>query len=163
MSQEPVQDMSALATELLVLMPQIVRRLNADVPLEGEASEGGADLHDIAELRATPGQLSLLRILVERDRCMMQELAEQLAVTPSTVTAMVKRLLAQGYVERARDDVDWRAVWITLTARGRQVFAAYNRIQLESLRKRLEQLSEDDRQKLASALTALRHLIGVDA
>ena len=46
----------------------------------------------------------------------MQDLASQMAVTPATVTMMVKRLLAQGYVERERDEGDWRLVWVRPTS-----------------------------------------------
>jgi DNA-binding MarR family transcriptional regulator len=118
-------------------------------------------LREVSELRATPGQLSLLRILIEHDRCTMQELAEHLAVAPSTVTAMVKRLLASGYVERARDDVDWRTVWVKPTVQGREVFALFNQLRVASLRRRLQLLSQSERDGLISALPALRHLIEV--
>ena len=87
-------DIAALASALLNVAPKVLRRINADVPLTDEDVEDIPGLHDVSELRATPGQLSLLQILVERERCTMNELAEHLAVAPSTVTAMVKRLLA---------------------------------------------------------------------
>lgn len=147
-----------LALALLDIVPELLRRLRADVPIDNEAA---ADLRAVSELRATPGQLTLLRILVKHKRCMMQKIAEYLAVAPSTVTAMVKRLLAQGYIERSRDDADWRTVWVKPTEQGRQAVAAYDQIRLESLQHRLMQLSEAERQSLAAALPALQHLIEV--
>ncbi len=151
-----------LAQSLLEVAPQLVRRLNADVPLDNRIAEGNEDLqHALSEIRATPGQLSLLRVLVERKQCTMQELAEQLAVTPSTVTAMVKRLLANGYVERSRDDVDWRTVWVKASVLGLQVMTTYDTAQRTSLSLRLAQLSDDERGSIADALPALRHLIDV--
>ncbi len=153
------QQDTELATALLDIAPKLLRRLRADVPLDDGSSN--ADLREVSELRATPGQLSLLQILVEQNRCTMQELAERLAVTPSTVTAMVKRLLASGYVERSRDDVDWRTVWVSPTERGRQAVATYNAARLRSLRHRLEQLSSAERASILDALSALRHLIEV--
>lgn len=159
MVQESAQDSAALAKAILDIFPRVVRRVNADIPREGELLEIYPDLRAISELQATPGQLTLLNILVEHERCMMQQLAECLAVTPSTVTAMVKRLLAQGYVERSRDDVDWRTVWITPTERGRQVAATYNHARQKYLQRRLARLSEDEHHQLMAALPALRHLI----
>src|SRR5436190_18554290 len=97
MTQGSVQDDVVLARTLLKVLPDLFRRVIADVPLEEESNQPHSGIKDISELRATPGQLSLLRVLVEHERCMMQDLAERLAVTPSTVTAMVKRLLVQGY------------------------------------------------------------------
>ncbi len=84
----------------------------------------------MVELRATPGQLTLLCVLVEHERCTMQELAEHLAVAPSTTTAMMKRLLAQGYVERSHDDVNWRTVWVKPTESGRQAVYVFHQARL---------------------------------
>jgi len=91
----------------------------------------------------------------------MQELAEYLAVAPSTVTAMVKRLLAQGYVERNRDNVDWRTVWVSPTERGYQAVMVFDHACSASLESRLQQLSNDERNSLIAALPALRHLVEV--
>ncbi len=133
--------------------------MQADVPLVCEASGGEPGLQEVTKLRATPGQLGLLRVLVEQERCTMQELAEHLGVAPSTVTAMVKRLLGQGYVERSRDDVDWRAVWVKPSERGRQVVAVFDRESLTSLQRRLHHLNDEERRSIEAALPALRHLI----
>ncbi len=158
----PIQQQLDLAQSLLEIAPKLVRRLNADVPLYNEAPEGNGDLQEaISELRATPGQLTLLRILVEHKQCSMQELADHLIVTPSTVTAMVKRLLASGYIERTRDDVDWRTVWVKPTSRGQQVVTTYDNARLASLHHRLAQLTAGEREHIAHALPALRHLIEV--
>src|SRR5436305_15067274 len=64
-------------------------------------------------LRATNGQ-----ILLTNQRCTMRELACELDVAAPTMTAMVKRLLTQGFVERVRDEQDWRMVWVLPTERG---------------------------------------------
>ena len=148
-----------LASALLQLVPKILSRLAADVPLDSDVAECDTAMREVAELRTTPGQLSLLRVLVEHKRCMMQELAEHLAVTPSTATAMVKRLPAQGYVERSRDDVDWRAVWVRPTERGQRAVEVFEQARLVSLQRRLDKLSEEERKRVKDALPALHHLI----
>ena len=163
MVQEPTQNEISLAEALLKIVPRLLRRLNADMPLEGEAkgTECAQGWRNMAELRATPGQLSLLDILVEHGRCTMQELAEHLAVTPPTATAMVKRLLAQGYVERAHDEADLRTVWVRPTETGRQAVSVFLHARLTSLESRLEHLSDEERATIVAALPALRHLIEV--
>jgi DNA-binding MarR family transcriptional regulator len=161
MTQSSVQNDVVLAGTLLDVLPNLLRRVLADVPLDEESNQLQSGIKDISELRATPGQLSLLRVLVEHERCMMQDLAEHLAVTPSTVTAMVKRLLAQGYVERSRDDVDWRAVWIKPTDRGRKVVAAFNEIRLAAMQKLLERLTAEERATITASLPALLHLVAL--
>lgn len=152
-------DIATLASVLLNIAPRLLRRINADIPLTSEDVEGVPGLHDVSELRATPGQLALLQILVEHQRCTMQELAEHLAVTPSTVTAMVKRLLLQGYIERSHDTVDWRTVWVYPTERGLLAVAVYERARCASLQQRLGRLSEEDRRAIAASLPALQHLM----
>jgi DNA-binding MarR family transcriptional regulator len=161
MMEKSAQQDIDLAASLLDVVPKILRRIGADVPLDDNSSDGNAGLREVSELRATPGQLSLLRILVDHERCMMQELAEHLAVAPSTVTAMIKRLLTQGYVERSRDDVDWRTVWVKPTEKGRHAVDVFDNARLASLRCRLAHLSEDERESILVALPALRHLVEV--
>src|SRR5947209_6284429 len=155
MVKEPVRQDSDVSIALLKIVPKLLRCMRADLPQEADP----AVWQDVSELRATPGQLSLLGVLVEHERCMMQELAEHLSVTPSTATAMVKRLLVQGYVERNRDDTDWRTVWVKPTEKGRSAVAVFDRARLASLQKRMERLSCEEQRALRAALPALRHLV----
>jgi len=161
MTQQLKQNNTNLAAALLDIAPRLLGRLRADVPLDTEASSVCPGWREVTELRATPGQLTLLGILVERKRCTMQELAEYLAVAPSTATAMVKRLLAQGYIERSRDEVDWRTVWVKPTESGRLAVSVFQQARLASLQRRLEQLSDTEHSALVAALPALQHLIEV--
>jgi DNA-binding MarR family transcriptional regulator len=162
MSEHLSQDTTALARALLDVLPVLLRRIHGDVPFECGVVEVTPGLREVSELRATPGQLSLLRVLIDHERCTMQELAEHLAVTPPTVTAMVKRLLTQGYVERNRDENDWRTVWVKPTERGYQVFAVFDQMRLASFCKRLEYLSVEEQTTLLAAIPVLRHLIEAD-
>src|SRR4051794_28895779 len=159
MVHEPVQQDTDVALGLLKVVPKLLQRISADLPLDADSPGAGPGWQDVSELRATPGQISLLRVLIEHERCTMQELAEHLAVTPSTVTAMVKRLLAQGYVERIRDEADWRAVWVKSTEKGHSAVAVFDRASLASLQSRMKRLSQEEYCALHAALPALRHLI----
>jgi len=158
MTQKSVQNDTLLAEAILDITPKLLRRIGADVPVDDESPNAGPEWHDVIELRATPGQLSLLRILADHGRCTMQELAEHLAVAPSTATAMVKRLLAQGYVERAHDEVNWRTVWVKPTEAGRKAVEVFYNAKLASLQCRLKKLSVEERENITAALPALLHL-----
>jgi DNA-binding MarR family transcriptional regulator len=103
----------------------------------------------------------MMSVLVEHGRCTMQQLAEYLAVAPSTATAMVKRLLIQGYIERSRDDADWRTVWVRPTEAGCQAVHVFQQARLASLNFRLKQLSQDERANIIAALPALYHLVEI--
>ena len=147
-----------LSAALLDVTPKLLRRLRPEMPPDG-ASPTDASWREVVTLRATPGQLTLLYTLVERERCTMQELAEELAVAPSTATAMVKRLVAQGYIERSRDDADWRTVWVQPTESGKLAVDVYQQARLRSLHCRLKHLSDEERAAIQAALPALYHLI----
>lgn len=153
-----VRHATELATALIDITPKLLRRLRADMPAEG-LSPADPDLREVVELRATPGQLTLLYTLVERERCSMQELAEELAVAPSTATAMVKRLLAQGYVERSRGDEDWRTVWVKPTEAGKHAVDVYQQARLRAVRFRLNCLNDEERASIQATLSALYHLV----
>jgi len=161
MIDESAQGQIDVAAGLLDITPTLLRRIAADVPLKDDGADDCPGWRDVTELRATPGQFSLLYVLVEHDRCTMQELAEHLAVAPSTATAMVKRLLVQGYIERSHDDVDWRTVWVKATEPGRQAVEIFRRARIASLQRRLEHLTDEERARIAAALPALHHLIEV--
>lgn len=153
---------AGLAAGLLEVLPRLLRRLRADLPQGPEGSDEEAVWQNLAELRAASGQVALLNILYRQGRATMQDIATQLTVTPATVTMMVKRMLAQGYVERRRDESDWRLVWVHLTEQGRRVTEYYQRERQASLQRRLAQLSDEERDQLQSALPALRRLIEVE-
>lgn len=57
--------------------------------------------------------------LWEQDDQTVKGLSENLFLEPSTMTPMLKRLEAMGYVRRERDKEDERSVRVSLTAAGR--------------------------------------------
>ncbi len=151
-----------IADELLDLLPRLLRQIRADLPREADSRQDMPQWRDISELRATTGQIRLLRILITQQRCTMQELADQLDVAAPTATAMVKRLLAQGFIERVRDEQDWRVVWISPTERGQHAVALYDQFRRASLQRRLAQLDSAELAQLRTALPVLRHIIEVE-
>ncbi len=150
----------AIADELLDLIPGLLQQIRVNIPPEATSEQ--PEWRDISELRATTGQFRLLRLLSKRQRCTMQELADLVGVAAPTATAMVKRLLNLGLVERVRDEHDWRVVWISPTERGLRTVALYDRFRRTNLQRRLAQLSPDELTRLNAALPVLHHLIEVE-
>jgi DNA-binding MarR family transcriptional regulator len=72
---------------------------------------------------------------------------------------MIKRLLAQGYIERSHDDLNWRTVWVSPTEPGRQAVYVFQQARLSSLRSRLDRLSEAECLSIMAALPALQLLV----
>lgn len=72
-------------------------------------------------LGVTYPQYVTLISLYEQDRQTVKALAANLFLEPSTMTPMLKRLEAAGYVLRTRSTEDERSVIITLTEAGRRL------------------------------------------
>jgi DNA-binding MarR family transcriptional regulator len=112
--------------------------------------EGGADL--------TLAQLSILLTLLDQGPIRMTELAAHERVRTPTTTVAIRRLEKLGLVKRSRDPSDLRAVLVDVTPRGlvqhREALAT-RRATLAAL---LRKLTDDERDTLAKALTALGRL-----
>jgi DNA-binding MarR family transcriptional regulator len=161
MIEHPSKNELDIADALLDLIPSLLQQIRADIPREAGSANVAPEWRDISELRATTGQIRLMRILVTHQRCMMQEIADQLDVAPPTVTAMIKRLLALGFVERVRDEQDWRVVWVSPTERGQRAVTLYDQFRRANLQRRLAHLDQEELARLSAALPVLHHLIEI--
>ncbi len=160
MAEDASSDDLDVVDSLFDIIPSLWRQIRAGIP--GEADAEQAEWRDISKLRATAGQVRLLRLVVMRQRCTMQDLAKELGVEPPTVTAMIKRMLAQDVVERIRDEEDWRVVWISATERGRRAVTLYDQVRRANLQRRLAQLSQEELAHLRAALPVLKHIVEVE-
>ena len=160
MSEPSSHESSDIADALLDIIPRLLSRVRAELPRDTD--DVAPEWRDVLEIRATKGQLKLLRILKTRQRCTMQELAEQLDVAPPTVTAMVKRLLSQGFVERVRDKQDWRVVQVLPTERGQRAVTLYEEFWHANFQRLLGHLSQEELTQLRVALPILRYLSEVE-
>jgi len=75
------------------------------------------------KLGLTYPQYLVMLALWERDGPMVSELGERVSLDSGTLTPLLKRLEANGFVARVRDVADERRVHITLTAAGRRLKA----------------------------------------
>ena len=75
----------------------------------------------LAELGLTYPQYLAMLVLWERDGLMVSELGQKLYLDSGTLTPLLKRLEASGYISRIRDVEDERRVYITLTSSGRKL------------------------------------------
>ncbi|MDQ2714967.1 MAG: MarR family transcriptional regulator [Chloroflexota bacterium] len=161
MTEDSAQPELDMADELLDLLPRLLQQVRANIPREVNSASLLPEWQDIAELRATTGQIRLLRILNTHQGCTMQELADLLDVAPPTATVMVKRLLTLGFVERLRDEQDWRVVRVLPTDRGKRSLALYDQFRRSNLQRRLAHLSQEELAQLRVALAVLHHILEV--
>ncbi|MBN9016197.1 MAG: winged helix-turn-helix transcriptional regulator [Rhizobiales bacterium] len=99
-----------------------------------------------------PGQESVLKALAEQDGLTMSQLAQTLAVQPPTVTKMVSRLAAQGYVERRASKGDGRQAHVFLTEQGRDTIADVDRGWKRLEKEALAGIDEKDVKRLRKLL-----------
>ena len=69
----------------------------------------------------TGPQLWALKTIAEHEALPLGELSTKMYLHPSTVTGVVDRLEAKGYVSRDRDKEDRRVVKVSLTTEGKQL------------------------------------------
>jgi MarR family transcriptional regulator, organic hydroperoxide resistance regulator len=76
------------------------------------------------ELGITYPQYLALMVLWETDNIMVGEIAEKLLLNTNTVTPLLKRMEAQGLIERQRSGEDERKVIVALTEKGKELQVA---------------------------------------
>jgi DNA-binding MarR family transcriptional regulator len=84
-----------------------------------------------------------------------RRLANEMALTPGTVSARVDRLVADGLVVRSPDPADGRGSLVTLTGRGRDLFEAVVPAHLANQVRLLGSLSAEEQATLAGLLRKL--------
>lgn len=68
----------------------------------------------------TGSQFLVLKAIQSKGRLTVSEVAEELGVSLSAITALVNRLVNAGLVIRSRDEQDRRLVWLEATAMGKE-------------------------------------------
>lgn len=113
--------------------------------------------HLVAQGMSLP-QLRVLTAVRDRGPLRVTELAAALQVTQPTMTAQVHRLESQGWLARAADDSDGRAVRLSLTSAGRSLLASLVDSREALLEAGLDRLDPHDADLIAAALPALGRL-----
>lgn len=90
------------------------------------------------------------------------ELAVSEHVSPPTMSKVVEKLEARGYVSRETDPDDRRVSRVTCTDAGSRYLEATRAARTEWLAARLADLSADERRRLAGTIEVLEHLAGVE-
>jgi DNA-binding MarR family transcriptional regulator len=102
------------------------------------------------------GQPHVIDLLHEQDGLTHTELAEQLEVTPATVTKMIQRMEKAGFLRRKPDPDDQRVSRVYLTKAGRAVRLKLQAFQQQMDRDSFRGFSEEERTVLRGFLQRLR-------
>ena len=119
-------------------------------------------LRQQADSPLSPTLVATLSTIERHGPLAPSELARLEGVQRPTVTRAAARLVADGLVERLRDERDARAARLRATPEGRRVLAALRRRKTAYLARRLERLDPEERAILAQAGDLLERMIAVD-
>ncbi len=133
-----------LAENLLALWKYVAR----------EAGGEFADLMD--ELDLSLPQLKTLEIMCARTSSpSVKELSESVGCSLANSSRSVDALVRRGFLERREDEHDRRIKRLTVTDAGRAAVARIDSLRLRGLERVAENLSVDQRTRLAEALDGL--------
>jgi DNA-binding MarR family transcriptional regulator len=112
----------------------------------------GPAFRRLHELQLSPSHHRVLRTLFHTSPLAMKELAEQLSLTPPSVTNLTRRLVETGLVARRAHAEDSRVALLDLTDAGHQLHAELAAEQLQSMSRLLAALSPEEQQTLLDLL-----------
>ena len=103
-----------------------------------------------------PSHGDILEQLFNHDVLPMAALAEAIGKDPSTVTALVRKLMDAGYVATAKNPVDRRVTEVRLTDAGRALGGSVAQVSKKLLATMFAGLSNDELNQTKSALMTMR-------
>ena len=75
----------------------------------------------LSELGLTYPQYLVMMVLWEKDRMPVNDIARKLYLETNTVTPLLKRMEAEGFIQRTRGAEDARQVIVSLTEKGKTI------------------------------------------
>lgn len=111
-------------------------------------------------LAFNPLHFQMLRIVGANPATRPSDIADDLAVPRTTISAAVKALQGKGLVVTAADKTDGRAITISLTDDGKEVLAAIERQDNRNATAMLNALSPQERPTFLKAMEKIAETIG---
>lgn len=145
-------DRDAAHAQLIEVLPDLFRRLVISLPSEVEGLA-----------KVTPEQFGVLTHILDRESLSMSELAAARNVALNTATSLVDRLVVAGLVERRGDPGDRRVVRVAVTAQGMMLVERLRTIRRAAMRRLLDDLGDEEIQRILAAMPALARLAGLTA
>jgi DNA-binding MarR family transcriptional regulator len=113
--------------------------------------------HNIGAISPSHGEI--IGALLIRGSLQMKEISEIIDKDKSTITSLIKKLIALDYVEKKKDMNDNRISMISLTAKGKALKASFLEISGKLVTKAYQGISEQEKEILNILLTKLNKSI----
>lgn len=114
-----------------------------------------------SECKVTGPQLICLLTIREHKTITASKIAKEIHLSPSTVVGVLDRLEEKGLVERRRDKMDRRRVYISLTPEGQALAESAPSPLQDRLASAMSKLEEQEQSTIASALERIVDLMEV--
>jgi DNA-binding MarR family transcriptional regulator len=112
----------------------------------------GTAFQRLNDLNLSFTHLRALRLLTTTNAIAMKDLAEQLQLTPPSVTALTRRLVQTGLIHREAHAVDSRVALLSLTGVGHALLQDISRAQLSQMELLLRGLTPDEQEQFLSLM-----------
>jgi DNA-binding MarR family transcriptional regulator len=106
----------------------------------------------------TPTRISVLLTVVREGRIGLSDLATAESINPTQLSRAIAQLVDGGLVERSADQGDRRVAWVKPTPAGKRLAERIRRERTDALNLALEELTENERERIVRALDALEQL-----
>ena len=117
-------------------------------------------LSELNRNKLTPTQCRLLYILLDKSVCTVTEIAHDLYVTPSAITAITDRLTRRKMIKRRRDCRDRRRVEISITDKGKDIIVKIRQQAEDFYIPILKSLGKEDTKELIRLQKRMVQIIG---
>lgn len=104
-------------------------------------------------------EFKVLMILHKKNSLPTSKVGRWLGISKPNMTAVIDKLITDGYVKRDQNPEDRRVVDISITEKGRRYITNSKEEARESVRKRLSTMSEDDISTLYTSLENIRVIL----
>lgn len=123
----------------------------------------GAAFEQLKQLNLSISHLRVMRLLSHGEVLSMKDIAEQLQLTPPSVTALSRRLTQTGLVHRTAHAEDSRVVLLSLTDAGRIFHEQLTQEHTDRMARLLQGLSEQEQQQFLDLLDRAVHAMWANA
>ncbi|AWX57006.1 MarR family transcriptional regulator [Brevibacillus brevis] len=113
----------------------------------------------LEEESISPKQFILLRVLHQKGRSTVSELATILKLSNSATTIALNRLVKAGFIDRVRDEQDRRVVWVTLSQQAIPTLEGLLCDRRALVGKLLENLNDDELEQFTYFLRKMQQSI----
>lgn len=108
----------------------------------------------------TPLQIQALRMMAKNDKLAMNEISARMHMSKQQLTRFVDGLVRRGLFERIYDDNNRRSIFIQITEDGLNELRIFAEEGIEFFSFQLEELTDEEVEKVDEALVTIEEILG---